>query len=52
MEANLASNADAQLILKLYELRMEATMRAARQWFTAEFSGRRFRRCLKRQKSC
>ncbi len=28
---------DANLILKLYELRREAEMRKARNWFTAEF---------------
>jgi hypothetical protein len=28
---------DAQLILRLYELRRESTMRDARQWFTSKF---------------
>ncbi|MBW4026930.1 DUF4760 domain-containing protein [Acidipila rosea] len=37
METNLATNADAQLILKLYELRTEETMRAARNWAVTEF---------------
>ena len=37
METNLATNADAQLILKLYELRTEETMRAARTWAVTEF---------------
>ena len=37
MEATLASNADAQLILKLYELRREETMRKARSWMTGQF---------------
>lgn len=33
----LATNNDAALILKLYELRTEETMRKARAWMTAEF---------------
>ena len=33
----LASGEDAELILRLYELRREETMRAARQWLCAEF---------------
>ncbi len=33
----LSSSGDAELILKLYELRREATMRAARHWVSAEF---------------
>ena len=33
----LANHDDAQLILKLYELRTESGMRAARKWVTAEF---------------
>ena len=33
----LASGEDAGLILRLYELRREATMRAARHWVVAEF---------------
>lgn len=37
MEATLASNADAQLVLKLYELRREETMRKARAWMTGKF---------------
>jgi hypothetical protein len=37
MEATLASNADAQLVLKLYELRREETMRKARAWMTSKF---------------
>lgn len=37
MEKALASHADAELILKLYELRTEAVMREARAWFLAEF---------------
>jgi len=35
--AKKATAHDAQLILKLYELRREAEMRKARHWFTAEF---------------
>ena len=37
MEQSLATNADAQLILKLYELRTEETMRQARAWMTGKF---------------
>lgn len=37
MESMLATPADAGIILKLYELRTEATMRAARAWITGEF---------------
>jgi hypothetical protein len=37
MDMVLASHDDAQIILKLYELRTEAGMRAARKWVTAEF---------------
>lgn len=37
MEQSLATNADAQLILKLYELRTEETMRKARAWMVGEF---------------
>lgn len=33
----LSSSGDAELILKLYELRREATMRAARYWVSVEF---------------
>jgi hypothetical protein len=33
-----ATNADAQLILQLYELRRETEMRKARAWFAATFS--------------
>ena len=36
-ESTLATTADAGLILKLYELRTEATMRAARAWITGQF---------------
>lgn len=37
MQKTLASNGDAELILKLYELRTEPVMRAARAWMAAEF---------------
>lgn len=37
MEQMLASSADAQIILKLYELRTEALMRQARAWVAGEF---------------
>ena len=33
----LSTNNDAELILKLYELRTEPTMREARNWITTEF---------------
>lgn len=33
----LSTNSDAELILKLYELRTEPTMREARNWITTEF---------------
>ena len=34
----MSKQAEADLILKLYELRREATMRQARDWFTIEFN--------------
>ncbi len=37
MDTMLATNGDAQLILKLYELRTEERMRAARKWVTTDF---------------
>jgi hypothetical protein len=37
MDATLANNADAQLILKLYELRTEECLRSARKWVVGEF---------------
>lgn len=37
MERMLATPADADIILKLYELRTEALMREARAWVTGEF---------------
>jgi|SRR5580658_8436115 hypothetical protein len=37
MERMLATPADADIILKLYELRTETTMRQARAWMTGEF---------------
>ncbi len=37
MDTMLATNGDAQLILKLYELRTEERMRNARKWITSEF---------------
>lgn len=37
MERMLATPADAEIILKLYELRTEAVMRKARAWMTGEF---------------
>jgi hypothetical protein len=37
MERMLATAADADIILKLYELRTETVMRQARAWMTGEF---------------
>jgi hypothetical protein len=37
MERMLATPADAEIILKLYELRTEAEMRKARAWVAGEF---------------
>lgn len=37
MSQGIASNADAEIILKLYELRTETVMRQARAWITGEF---------------
>jgi len=37
MQQGMASSADAELILKLYELRTERVMRRARAWVTGEF---------------
>lgn len=37
MERTLATPADAEIILKLYELRTEAVMRQARAWVMGEF---------------
>jgi len=37
MERMLATPADAEIILKLYQLRTEAVMREARAWITGEF---------------
>jgi hypothetical protein len=37
MEQTLATPADAEIILKLYQLRTEAVMRQARAWMVGEF---------------
>jgi hypothetical protein len=37
MERMMATPADAEIVLKLYELRTEAVMRQARAWMLAEF---------------
>ncbi len=37
MERMLATSADAEIVLKLYELRTEALMRQARSWMVAQF---------------
>ncbi len=42
MEATLATAQDAELVLKLYDLRREATMRRARKWLTVEFNPQSF----------
>ncbi len=38
MESQIATHHDAEIILKLYDLRREALLRKARQWMTAEFN--------------
>ena len=38
----MSKQAEADLILKLYDLRREATMRAAREWFVREFHPQSF----------
>jgi len=38
----MSKQAEADLILKLYDLRREATMRAARDWFFREFNPQSF----------
>ena len=42
METTHATTADAELILRLYDLRREAEMRKARNWFAGEFWPRSF----------
>jgi hypothetical protein len=37
LQKTLSTSADAEIILKLYELRTEAVMRQARKWATGEF---------------
>ena len=37
MESTHATAADAELILRLYDLRRETEMRKARNWFAGEF---------------
>lgn len=37
MSQGIANSADAEIILKLYELRTETVMRQARAWLTGEF---------------
>jgi len=37
MERMLATSADAEIILKLYQLRTETVLRQARAWITGEF---------------
>jgi len=46
MDTMLATNADAQLVLKLYELRTEAGMRVARKWVTSQFRPQSAQDCL------
>lgn len=40
MESQIATYEDAQLILKLYELRREELLRKARRWIVSEFNPR------------
>ena len=42
MESTHATAADAELILRLYDLRRETEMRKARNWFAGEFWPRSF----------
>jgi hypothetical protein len=42
MESTLANAHDAELILKLYDLRREATMRQARKWMAVDFNPQSF----------
>ena len=42
MESTLATAHDAELVLKLYDLRREETMRKARHWITVEFNPQTF----------
>jgi len=37
MQPGIANSSDAEIILKLYELRTESVMRQARAWITGEF---------------
>ena len=38
MESQIATHNDADIILKLYDLRREALLRKARQWLISEFN--------------
>lgn len=42
MESTLATAQDADLVLKLYDMRREETMRKARKWLTVEFNPESF----------
>ena len=42
METTHATNADAELVLRLYDLRRETEMRKARNWFASEFWPRNY----------
>lgn len=46
MDTMLATNADAQLVLKLYELRTEAGMRTAWEWVASQFRPQTAQDCL------
>lgn len=46
MESTLATAHDAELVLKLYDLRREETMRKARHWITVEFNPQSAEECL------
>ena len=47
MMAKKPTVADAELILKLYDLRREEKMREARAWFVANFKPKTFDEMLK-----
>lgn len=46
MDTMLSTNADAQLVLKLYELRTEPRMRTARTWVASQFRPQTAQDCI------
>ena len=51
MESTLATAHDADLVLKLYDLRSEETMRKARHWIAVEFNPQSFEDFMARVKA-